>query len=773
MVDHSPPGSLAGLYLVVKLVRGMNVLKNRSRISSWIPPLIGCILIWGIVGIASGAPANWIRNEDGLIPSTAYDPYFIKFGNHIYIVTGDGLYVQLYNQPCFGWQEVYCPTGASGFTPAGDYLYANTPDLWWIQQGNYFSSENWHQVTSSGLPAGSEICPWTVFDGQLYGVVTYFPSGSSWTTFDIYRTPDIGKTTMTWSKVVSEGFFETQNHKLGYLGVFNNKIIAISTETHNGLFGDTAQYLDGIEAWESSTGDFGSWSQVNVDGFGTRVIPPDVGANCNFGAAEIYNGQLYVGTKTHFGAEVWRYDGSGTPSGWTDVTPPTLGIYFGGGPGRVQDMAVFGNSLYVAEGYPTANLVKYNGASWTVVEAGNGGDGVPDNGPFSSENSALVSMVVYPSQPLPPSPPTSETGDKLLISTHVWAGGYQIWQYPFSTTPLTCSKLKSATISVSPKTATNTLHPGQTHTVTATVNAGSGADFSGVWIPCSFQIYQYLSSSSGLGFVGTNGQFGALYGAVQGPGGIYTDTITMCFSNSETNVCDSATKTWVAPKGSKGVFRPSSPKNWILDREMDGTIDVRDHYGISTDKPLVGDFNNDGTPDRAVFRASSWNNWIIDYSIDGSVNALNHYGGAGDVPFVGDFNNDMINDRAVFRNGEWIFDWDMDGDVDVRNIYGTNGDVPLVADFNNDGIFDRAVFRPSAWDNWIFDYSMDGTVDLRNHYGSAGDAPVAGFFNGDMITDRAVFRNGEWIMDYNLDGSVDARPVFGTMGDKSLVWMET
>jgi hypothetical protein len=35
--------------------------------------------------------------------------------------------------------------------------------------------------------------------------------------------------------------------------------------------------------------------------------------------------------------------------------------------------------------------------------------------------------------------------------------------------------------------------------------------------------------------------------------------------------------------------------------------------------------------DRAVFRAGEW---IIDYNMDGSVNKRDHYGSAGDVPLV-------------------------------------------------------------------------------------------------------------------------------------------
>jgi len=82
--------------------------------------------------------------------------------------------------------------------------------------------------------------------------------------------------------------------------------------------------------------------------------------------------------------------------------------------------------------------------------------------------------------------------------------------------------------------------------------------------------------------------------------------------------------------------------------------------------------------DRAVFRALTWNNWIIDYSMDGSIDVRDHYGQAGDVQLIGDFNHDGITDRAVFRKGEWIIDYNMDGSTNARPKYGMAGDVPLV-----------------------------------------------------------------------------------------------
>lgn len=214
----------------------------------------------------------------------------------------------------------------------------------------------------------------------------------------------------------------------------------------------------------------------------------------------------------------------------------------------------------------------------------------------------------------------------------------------------------------------------------------------------------------------------------------------------------------------RGIFRSSSWHNWILDRNLDGIVDLRDHFGSAGDLPLLGDFNNDGVMDRAVFRNGQW---IFDYDLDGDVDARDQYGTSGDIPLAGEFNNDDTMDRAVFRNGQWIFDYDLDGDVDKRNLYGIDGDVPLAGDLNNDGVPDRAVFRNGQW---IVDFGMDGVVDTRDHFGVPTDLPLVGRLDVGSSMDRAVFRNGQWIIDDGIDGSADLRLNFGTTGDLPLIW---
>ena len=530
---------------------------------------VGAFLLLLIaVGSVSAAPANWIPAEDGL-PASTSDPSIFRFDDNVYLTVNGKLFVQEYNQPCFGWSQVEMPSGITNFSPTGDYLFGTSSEIWWIDKDSPVYLVNWNKVISNGLPAGASIKVWTILNDQLYGGIHYIKSGATQTTFDIYRTPDIGKMTMTWSKVVVEGFGDSQNHTLGYMGVYKNKLIAITSDTYNGLFGDTEQYLDGIEVWESSTGNVNSWTQVNEDGFGTTVtegVPNPIKANSTMGAATEFNGYLYVGTKSHLGAEIWRYDGSGK-SGWTNVTPDTLGIYFSSGPGRVENMVVFQNQLYVAEGYPTANLDRYDGTTWTVVESG------PK--PFDASNSGIPGLAVSS---------RSTTGDKLFLLTHVFGGGYQIWGYPFSATPLTCSALNQATIALSPKIATEELGtPGQTHEVTATVNAGSGADFSDLWVTASIEVAKANSNETGKGFVGSTGLFGISYKALQGPQGLNKDIITACFFPPAGAKCDTAYMTWVDTTPPEITINvPQDGGKYVQNAVVQADYSVEDAVGVES-----------------------------------------------------------------------------------------------------------------------------------------------------------------------------------------------
>jgi hypothetical protein len=720
--------------------------------------LLGCILLCcGVINVSADPPANWYRSDEGLTltSSSSTIPEIFCFDGRVYVNSDSGLFVQLYNNPCFGWKQVTtAPAGAGSFKPVGDYLYASGTSLWWIGHGDSNTNPTWNLVTSTGTPAGATILPKTIFNGQLYAAVV-----STAGSFDIYRTPDIGSTSMTWTKVVSDGFGDPLNHDLGCLIVYNSKIIAVTTNTrtlYSAWFGDYNYYGSGIEVWESATGNSGSWTQINTDGFGTEGSVPlgggsylTVRTNQDFGSAAVYNGYLYVGTLAHtwHRGEVWRYSGTGL-SGWTDVTPDGMcsGMIGCGGPSRAAAMTVYDGLLYLGEGVATGNLEAYNGTSWSVVVPGEL-DLAYVGHPFTAENLGIYSLAVLPSLPTLPGNPS--TGDKLFALTKT-TGGCQIWSYPFSSPPPTCTALKLASVTITPDTATSQLFPGATHSYNVLVNAGTGFDFSQVLISVTERVDQYYggggSSSTGSGFVPPTGTWTSGYEALyQGPTALQTDDIRVCIYNSETTVCDYATNIWVDISSELGVFRPST-HTFYLDYNRNGAwngvvTDRAFNFGLTGDVPVSGDWNNDGLTEIGVFRPST-HMFYLDYNGNGAWNGAVtdrqfNFGLTGDVPVSGDWDNDGFTEIGVFRPSTHMFYLDYNGNgtwngavTDKQYNFGTTGDIPVSGDWYNNGISGIGVFRPSTH-TFYLDYNGNGAwngavTDRQYDFGLTSDSPFSG-----------------------------------------------
>ncbi len=104
-------------------------------------------------------------------------------------------------------------------------------------------------------------------------------------------------------------------------------------------------------------------------------------------------------------------------------------------------------------------------------------------------------------------------------------------------------------IDLQPKTATNELMPDATHTVVATLTAGSYGPVAGV--PIEFSVLSGPNAGkSGSGTTDANGQASFTYGpgATVSPAYLGTDTIQASFTNGDGSVVygsDTASKTWV------------------------------------------------------------------------------------------------------------------------------------------------------------------------------------------------------------------------------------
>jgi FG-GAP-like repeat len=250
------------------------------------------------------------------------------------------------------------------------------------------------------------------------------------------------------------------------------------------------------------------------------------------------------------------------------------------------------------------------------------------------------------------------------------------------------------------------------------------------------------------------------------------------------------------------VFRPTTGTWWTF---LSSTGNYRStKFGISTDKPVAGNYDGDNKADIAVYRNGVW---YVLQSSDNSIK-IENWGSSGDIPIPADYDNDGKMNLAVYRPTEGIWyikkdvgfeavkfgissdkpvpaDYDGDGKTDIAVWRGSNGfwyirkskdnqityqkfgitgDKPVQADYDGDGKSDVAVFRPSDSFRYILQ-SNSGTISY-NKFGLADDIPLVNDFDGDGKSDISVFRanTGFWYFLKSTDNSFNFAK-WGTAGD--------
>ena len=205
-----------------------------------------------------------------------------------------------------GWQQV----NPSGFGTASNnmisalaefsgQMYATTTNNAGAQVWRTSDGKAWNNFTPSAPFATTAIYDARNFGNYLY-IGTLVETGG-----EIWRTNGT-----TWERVATGGLGDPNNVAFAAFGVFVNT-----------LYVATANLVTGIEIWRSSTGNDGSWTQVNADGFGGGATWDPITFSGAFG------GHLYVGLGRKIGAtgsiaELWRSNDGTT---WTSVFTNGLG----------------------------------------------------------------------------------------------------------------------------------------------------------------------------------------------------------------------------------------------------------------------------------------------------------------------------------------------------------------------------------------------------------------------------------------------------------------
>ncbi len=187
-------------------------------------------------------------------------------------------------------------------------------------------------------------------------------------------------------------------------------------------------------------------------------------------------------------------------------------------------------------------------------------------------------------------------------------------------------------------------------------------------------------------------------------------------------------------------------------------------FGGPGDRPVVGDWDGDGSTEIGMLRGNQW--WLADR--DGFSRPPFGYGMPGDIPVAGDWNNDGIDTIGVYRpsEGRWYLRNSNTGGVaDISFNYGLPTDVPVAGDWNNDGIDTPGVYRPTDEGLWVLSNTHGGNDRIRFRYGLSTDKPVVGDWDGDGTDTPAVLRGNSWVLSNTLGGADRIRFNYGIPGD--------
>jgi hypothetical protein len=170
------------------------------------------------VRAAGPPPGRWTQvNWDGFgNPATSDGTKLLTFGTTLLAWNEHGLF-RMQSPLLRSWVTEYAPAPFAGSHLAvlNGYLYLTSgASAWFVAPGAGLTNANWQSVTSQGLPSNAGLGHMTAFSGQVYAVVN-LPAQP----FQIWRSPDLGKTVMNWELVVANAFgAPTNNQGVDFLG---------------------------------------------------------------------------------------------------------------------------------------------------------------------------------------------------------------------------------------------------------------------------------------------------------------------------------------------------------------------------------------------------------------------------------------------------------------------------------------------------------------------------------------------------------------------------
>jgi hypothetical protein len=222
-----------------------------------------------------------------------------------------------------------------------------------------------------------------------------------------------------------------------------------------------------------------------------------------------------------------------------------------------------------------------------------------------------------------------------------------------------------------------------------------------------------------------------------------------------------------------GVYRPSAAWMFLRNSLSSGTADLQQSFGVSSDRPVVGDWNGDGVDTIGVYRPSTGQFFLKDSNAIGAPVVYTFvFGSPGDLPIVGDWDGDGKDGVGIFRTSNQTFylrNALSSGVADYAITLGSSSDIPIAGDWNGNSRDGIGVFRSSNATFYLLNNAQQNGsffAEIAFAYGQNGDLPVTGDWNGNGIDGVGVYRNGQLLLRNALSsGFADIVFTFGITGD--------
>jgi SpoIID/LytB domain protein len=209
-------------------------------------------------------------------------------------------------------------------------------------------------------------------------------------------------------------------------------------------------------------------------------------------------------------------------------------------------------------------------------------------------------------------------------------------------------------------------------------------------------------------------------------------------------------------RGIVGVVRGNT---WYLHA---GATDTTFGFGQTTDRPIVGDWDGDGTDTPGVVRG---NVWYLNNGTDNTADVSFAFGKTTDRPIVGDWDGDGTDTPGLVRGNVWYLNNGTDSIADVSFAFGKTTDRPIVGDWDGDGTDTPGLVRGNTW---YLNDAFDSIAETSFAYGQTTDVPIVGEWNGPPKTTPALVDGNVWRINVGFDPTADAVVAYGAPDDRPL-----